>query len=159
MNYYEEVKPLVEKLKNRIPAPPLVPSRAWDPDLSKQIKGLDVKETIRASLFLWNDDLDKAHKLAQDITNSTGSLIHGIMHRRQPDYTNSKYWYRQVGSHPIFINLIQEFPGWEPFTFVDQCELTEQNNDTKIQNDLETVQSRELELLTHYCLELEGLAT
>jgi len=151
----EKVKSFIEKLKNRIPAPLLSPKKVWDSDLSKEIARLDVKGTTRAALYLWNDDLDKAHKIAQDIENSTGSLLHAIMHRREPDYSNSKYWYRHVGSHPIFLNLVQEFTGWEPFSFVDRCEKASQNKESKARQDLEAVQARELELLTLYCLEME----
>jgi len=152
----EEVKPLIDKLKNRVPAPPLVPKKIWDSELSKSIEDLKVSNTLKATLHLWNDDLDKAHRLAQNIDNATGSLIHGIMHRREPDYSNSKYWFRHVKNHPIFLNLIQEFSGWEPFSFIDQCEKAASSKDDQISKDLEIVQSREIELLTHYCLELNS---
>lgn len=160
MNVYEQIQQIqqiIQKLRSRIPLPSLVPEKIWDKDLSQEIGTLSVNPTMAATLFLWNDDLEKAHSLAQQVESSTGSLIHGIMHRRQPDYSNSKYWFRQAGSHPIFINLIQEFPNWEPLSFVDQCEQASKKNDLKAIEDLSLVQSREFELLAHYCLELENL--
>ena len=128
--------------------------KIWDENLSAQIQQLKAKAVVRAALFLWNDDLSQAHALAQEIESSTGSLIHGIMHRREPDYSNSQYWLRQVGAHPIFLNLMQEFPGWEPLRFIDLCAQATKNNTPQAQHNLEILQSRELELLTHYCLEL-----
>lgn len=156
MSFDETIKPIVEKLKNRIPLPPLEPKKIWDPELSKTINGFDIKESTRAALLLWNDDLEGAHLLAQQVHNSTGSLIHGIMHRRQPDYSNSKYWFRRVGSHPIFINLIQEFSGWEPLEFIDRCQQASLNKDSKALEALQAVQARELELIAHYCLEMKA---
>ena len=55
-----------------------------------------------AGLFLLADDLERSHELSQDISTPTGSYWHGIMHRREPDYGNAKYWLHRVGNHPIY---------------------------------------------------------
>lgn len=94
-----------------------------------------------SGLWLWHDFLDESHAISQDIDTVEGSFWHAIMHRREPDYWNSKYWFRRVGNHPNFPDLaaeaaelaaphsidasavfLREGRTWDPFRFVDLCE-------------------------------------
>jgi len=67
--------------------------------------------------------LDRSHSISQDIGSAEGSFWHGIMHRREGDFGNSKYWFRQVGSHPVFDQLAEISGGVyaDPYDFVDEC--------------------------------------
>ena len=49
-----------------------------------------------AGLWLWHDALEESHAIAQAIITSSGSLWHAILHRREGDYSNAKYWYERA---------------------------------------------------------------
>jgi hypothetical protein len=89
-----------------------------------------------AGLWLVADDLDRSHRISQGLDSREGSYWHGIMHRREGDYGNAKYWFRRVGRHPIHDALARRAhdlaraaggenlelgPSWDPDAFVDLC--------------------------------------
>ena len=53
-----------------------------------------------SGLYIWNGSMDNSHKILQDMENKTGSYLHGLLHRMEPDYSNAKYWFRMAGVHP-----------------------------------------------------------
>ncbi len=66
---------------------------------------------LRAGLLQIHDFLDESHEHAQSIEGEgrhrNGDYWHAIMHRREPDYGNAKYWYARVGQHPVFPQLAE----------------------------------------------------
>jgi len=49
---------------------------------------------------LWHDkrgDWDQAHRLAQDVVDADGALVHAYLHRKEGDAGNAAYWYRRAG--------------------------------------------------------------
>jgi hypothetical protein len=109
------VTDIVSKLHNRKALSPLNPTHAWHPGLDAIIADIPEEELAKdrpdgrnsaiawkAALHLWNDSLDAAHNLVQDLRTPTGSALHGIVHRREGDYSNAKYWVRQTGDHPVY---------------------------------------------------------
>ncbi|HBE68467.1 MAG TPA: hypothetical protein DDW52_10005 [Planctomycetaceae bacterium] len=58
-----------------------------------------------SALWLVANQLDRSHTVSQDDPSAEGSYFHGIMHRREGDYSNAKYWMRRVGQHPVHDQL------------------------------------------------------
>lgn len=56
---------------------------------------------LTAGLWLYVDDLDRSHTVSQSLEDTTGAYWHGIMHRREGDYSNSRYWMRRAAGHPL----------------------------------------------------------
>src|SRR2546430_2293455 len=67
-----------------------------------KVANREMAEACLAGVWLLHDFLDESHKISQSIETATGSIWHGIMHRREPDYGNAKYWFHRVGAHPVF---------------------------------------------------------
>jgi hypothetical protein len=65
----------------------------------------DMARACLAGLWLVHDFLDESHRISQDIDTPTGSFWHGVMHRREGDFSNAKYWFRRVGSHEVLAQL------------------------------------------------------
>ena len=53
---------------------------------------------VESGLWLLAGELDRSHTISQSFESADGSYWHGIMHRREGDYGNSKYWFRRVGT-------------------------------------------------------------
>lgn len=126
-----------------------------------------------AGFLLMNDYLDQSHTLSQSVEgggrHAAGDYWHAIMHRREPDYSNSKYWFRRVGDHPLFDDL-GSFAGdalarcasasagdwrsrlsipdrWDPFAFVDMCQSCVSATDVAMNRVAKEIQFAEMLLL------------
>ncbi|MBI1312292.1 hypothetical protein GC176_13465 [bacterium] len=130
-----------------------------------------------AGLWLIHDFLDESHKLSQSMegrgADRNGDYWHGIMHRREPDWSNSKYWFRRVGDHPIFFELSaiagQLLAGsslsdadrwsrqlgvsntWDPFAFVDLCQAAALDATSELASIARRIQWAEILLLLAHC--------
>ncbi|NOZ38931.1 MAG: hypothetical protein GXP24_01735 [Planctomycetes bacterium] len=100
-----------------------------------------------SAMWLLYDFLDDSHTLSQSIETIEGSFWHGIMHRREGDFSNAKYWFRKVGSHPVYELLAADF---DPFDFVDACQSALHNGGAEADR-CRQLQQREWELLFDYC--------
>ena len=119
------------------------------PELNTALEGLframklqpPNQQLVRALVWLWHDHLDASHTISQGIESPDGSFVHAMMHRREPDYSNSKYWWRRVGKHSCFPEIARRVADWlkakgerdlvaklaprgewDAFAFVDACE-------------------------------------
>jgi hypothetical protein len=137
-----------------------------------RVTDADMAACCISGVWLLHDYLDDSHKISQDIDTTSSSFWHGIMHRREGDFWNSKYWFRRVGQHPAFeviadrakhvaasrrdaiASLGETRPhadaAWDPFTFVDLCEAAVKGR-TELRDYCLDVQQAEWEVLFDHC--------
>ena len=136
---------------------------------AKEVVSLEDAECVRSALYLYFSDLDASHRISQGIPSSTGSFLHGVMHRQKPDFSNSKYWFRQVGGHDVFpvlraaaLEVLSDVPDaagtgllgeierrekWDPFWFVDECQAVYEGAGGDLEHKLMEIQRLEWQLL------------
>ena len=103
------------------------------------VRDREMARACLAALWLYHDFLDESHRLSQSLHGREGSYWHGIMHRREGDFANAKYWFHRVGRHPIHealkrraraiaaeaaaeVAFLRSRATWDPYAFVDLCE-------------------------------------
>lgn len=144
--------------------------------LPQKIVDRDAALALLSGLWLVHDFLDESHHISQSLENRDGSYWHAIMHRREGDFWNSKYWFRNAGKHPInaqlaadaaeiYIELSAEpepskrLPPvawladaaiWDAARFVDLVESVESGHD-QWKLLCQRIQRREWELLMNHC--------
>jgi hypothetical protein len=110
-------------------------------------------------IWLYHDCLDESHTIGQDLPEWFGAYWHGIMHRREPDPGNAKYWFRRVTPNPVYdslasdsaeLGLAAQGNSWVPFDFVDRCEK-ERGTGSAMETVCRRVQLREMQLLFDWC--------
>ncbi len=134
----------------------------------RPLKDTSMAECCLAAVWLLHNYLDESHSMSQSIATPTGSYWHGLMHRREPDFSNAKYWFRRVGDHPVFADLHQEVhqlaedapleeharrldpTSWDPFGFVDLCEVAIRERGT-LESFCCSVAELEWQLLFDHC--------
>jgi hypothetical protein len=162
--------PAIAALLSKLPLAPLGPGHPLEEhrDELKAAMGAfpaggnaDMTRACQAGLWLAFDFLDESHRISQDLNTVEGSFWHAILHRREPDAWNSKYWWKRVGKHPVFVDLAREaaalgYAGkgssWDPDAFVDACEAHRGKGDAT-EDVLRRVQRAEWELLFAWCWE------
>lgn len=136
------VKPLFDALPLKQAMSQLVVTKPGPTDLVASIvadPALKNHPALRSGLWLYVDQLDRSHDISQSLKNQTGSFWHGIMHRREGDFGNSHYWFRQTGHHPAMDTIDGYDDG---HAFIDRVEAAyrDQGNQ-KIQGDQGSIDS------------------
>jgi hypothetical protein len=125
--------------------------------IEKAFKGHKIVDTSMArcclsGLWLLHDFLDESHTISQNIATPSGSYWHGIMHRREGDFSNAKYWFDRVGDHPVFASLtMADGSAWDAYQFVDDCQRALRSRDEAQIAVLRELQRREWQTLFDYC--------
>lgn len=118
-------------------------AEAWEAVNSVAADLQKINPALAAGLWLYVDDLDRSHAISQSLPDATGSFWHGIMHRREGDFSNSHYWFRKTGHHPA----MDQIADYEPHAFIDAvAERTE-----KTATALQSKQREEWTALFEWC--------
>ena len=140
------IQEIADRLRTRDPLPPLVPAQAFDPALTARINAAEAPPLVKIVLHLLNDDLGAAHPPAQAMEgNPLADYGHAIIHRREGDYDNARYWLRRIGPLPLLGMIYGPDPA-APAAFVERCRAVGRRRDAA----LEAFQQGELaRLLAH----------
>ena len=131
----------------------------------RNVVAVDFAEAAQSGLYVYLSCMDQAHAIAQEIRTPTGSYWHGILHRMEPDFSNARYWFRQVRQHEIFPalreavieiagNPMPEFkvkPRWDAGRFIDHCEGVHKRPNPDLEPILLEIQLAEWQLLFDFC--------
>jgi hypothetical protein len=144
MRATQSIQEILEILSAR-EAPPLAPVKVFDSALTDAIDRLEASDAVKTGLHLLNDDLGRSHEIAQAHEGDrTYDYWHAIVHRREGDFGNSKYWLRRVGEHPVLLG-IHDGPT-AALRFVDRCRHAAPQD----REELEGAQKQEITALIDY---------
>lgn len=117
-------------------------------------------DLVRGALLYAVDALDPAHRIFQEDKSDFGSYWHGMLHRREGDFDNARYWFRRAGRQPFFPRLhtmaaehsavMGRQPSWDPYLFTGECEQAKHGDVEKIP-EMMKLQRTEFEALLAYC--------
>jgi hypothetical protein len=99
--------PSLGPLRRSAPCKPEEIETELAPFLGKRQPPGNRGQCLHALVLLWNDHFDLAHGIVQDLTGPDAAFVHGIIHRREPDYANARYWFQRVGEHPVLERLAE----------------------------------------------------
>lgn len=123
-------------------------------------------EAALAGLWLYFGCWEEAHNMAQEIGSVEGSYWHAIVHRQEPDEGNAGYWFRRVGAHPMYpevlsaaSELVGRHPGaglalgsrWDPYRFVEFCEQAREQPGSALEQCALEIQRAEWQILFDAC--------
>lgn len=128
--------------------------------------GANAPEAALSGLWLYFSCMEEAHELAQQISSAEGSYWHAILHRQEPDPGNAAYWFRKVGTHPIFeplqssaAEILRQASGidfqlpsrWDPLAFITFCERARKQAVSAALRAAAEIQRAEWQLLFDHC--------
>ena len=126
----------------------------------KEIADAKMFTLVRGALFCAADALDAAHKIFQDDPSDIGSYWHGIMHRREGDFDNARYWFRRAGRLPTFAKMheaaaqvsatMARQPTWDAYLLTGMCEQAK-FGDREAVPECVSLQRVEFDELLAYC--------
>jgi hypothetical protein len=88
--------------------------------LGLSLRAVDIGdwELLCGGVLYAADCLGKAHELFQNSDSFEGAYWHGMLHRREGDFSNALYWIRRAGRVPALGGMA----GFSPTSFIAECE-------------------------------------
>ena len=138
--------------------------------LAQPASNPDDVRPLLAGLWLWHDALDESHTISQALPSATGSFWHAMMHRREGDFSNAKYWFARCRHHPALARiaaLVRSDLGdaassaplhrlveteWDANAFVDVVEATHRKPNDPLHPVAVRLQQLEWRGLFQHCL-------
>jgi hypothetical protein len=124
------------------------------------LKNAEAFALVRGGLLYAVDAIHEAHAIFQDAKGDLGSYWHGMMHRREGDFDNARYWFRRSGVLPVFSEMhraasetatvMARQSNWDPYLFTGECEQA-RFGETEGLAELSKLQKVEFEALFDYC--------
>jgi hypothetical protein len=115
---------------------------------------------VRGALLYGADELDAAHRIFQDEPSSLGSYWHGMMHRREGDFDNARYWFRCAGRLGVFGKMhdaarsaspdMAKQSTWDAYLLTGQCEQAK-HGATELISECVALQKAEFIVLFEDC--------
>ncbi len=115
---------------------------------------------VRGGLFYALDALPEAHAIFQESSDDTGAYWHGMLHRREGDFDNARYWFRRAGVQPFFSEMhrnaaahsdtMARQSNWDPYLFTGQCEQARFGAD-ELAGEMVALQRIEFDAIFDYC--------
>ena len=174
-DYGDEVASILALAENGRRLIPLVQGEICSDEARRRIQSQSAQklfpsapapEAAASGLYLYFSCWEDAHQTAQSIETPEGSYWHAIVHRQEPDAGNASYWFKQVGEHPIFPQLLeaaQEIAAarqgahlklsdtWNPFAFIDVCQDAGNHRGSELERAALEIQRAEWQLLFDFC--------
>ena len=114
---------------------------------------------VRAGLFYYHNALDDSHKQAAKDEGDAAAYWHGMVHRREGDFENARYWMRRAGEQPVFQEMHSRASDaapqmgrqghWDPFLFIHLCEQYKYG-ETEYKKEIGHLQRVEFEVMFDY---------
>lgn len=86
----------------------------------------------RAGLVYACDSLEESHMIVQGISGDEAAYWHGMIHRREGDFENARYWFRRTGTLAVFAEIhraasavssvVAAQSNWDPYLYTGLCE-------------------------------------
>jgi hypothetical protein len=168
---------MAELVCSRSPAQPAAAVKTLLASIDRVFIPSALRECLHAGLWVAADELDRAHEICQQVPNSFGSAWHAVVHRREGDFWNSKYWWRRAGgvawnsvaarlgttearggAGGLSRAMEATFPGgqYDPARFVDLVEGWHSRRDEAMKSALALVQRAEWMALFEGCWKSAG---